>query len=216
MDKNQTAWNEKVAGSIIANLKKRHMDGSYAAGATQAREEILAMLPSGATIYRCPSMTTAGMGLWEKIAERGDLTVIDHYKPGLSSEESMQLRREGLLADVLITGTNAITLDGRIVNLDAVGNRVAAMTFGPKKVILVVGMNKVVADLDAAKARVKHFAATVNALRTGYDIPCAKTGLCSDCESPQRICNIWNIIEGQVGLQAGRIHVKLIGEHLGY
>lgn len=216
MDKNQMQWNETVAASIIANLRKRRMDGSYAAGAAQARDEVLAMLPAGATIYRCPSMTTAGMGLWEKIAERPDLTVIDHYRPGLSPEESMRLRREGLLADVLITGTNAITLDGRLVNLDAVGNRVAAMTFGPKKVILVIGMNKVVPDLDAAKARVKHFAATVNALRTGYDIPCAKTGLCSDCDSPQRICNIWNVIEGQVGIQKGRIHVKLVGENLGY
>jgi hypothetical protein len=105
-------------------------------------------------------------------------------------------------------------LDGRLVNLDGSGNRVAAMTFGPKKVILVVGMNKVAPDLESAMARVKHYAAPVNALRIGFKTPCAETGLCSDCKSPQRICNMWSIIEGHT--VKGRIHVKLVGENLGY
>ncbi len=216
MDKNQTAWNEKVSGGIIENLKKRRMEGSYAPNAAQARNEILSMIPQGATVYRCASMTTAGIGLWDRVAELPGVTVIDHYRPGLTPEESMELRRQGMLADVMISSVNAITLDGRLVNLDAVGNRVAAMTFGPRKVILVVGMNKVAPDLDSAMARVKHYAATVNALRTGYDIPCASTGLCCDCASPQRICNVWSIIEGQMALNQGRIHVKLVGENLGY
>ncbi|MEZ4601021.1 MAG: lactate utilization protein [Syntrophotaleaceae bacterium] len=216
MDQNQKTWNEKAAAVIIDNLKKRHMEGSYAPDAAQAREEVLAMIPEGAVVYRCASMTTAGIGLWDRMAEMPGVQIIDHYRPGLSPEESMNLRRQGLLADVMIASANAITLDGVLVNLDAVGNRVAAMTFGPKKVILVAGMNKVVPDLATAKTRVKHYAATVNTLRAGYKNPCVETGLCSDCRSPQRICNVWAITEGQLAVNEGRIHVKLVGENLGY
>jgi hypothetical protein len=216
MDKNQTAWNEKVAISIIENLKKRRMEGSYAANSAQARDEVLAMIPEGAVVYRCASMTTASIGLWEKVAELPGVKIIDHYKPGLSPEESWDLRRKGMLADVMIASSNAITLYGRLVNLDAVGNRIAAMAFGPKKVILVVGMNKVTPDLNTAMARVKHYAATVNTLRAGFKNPCAETGICCDCSSPQRICNMWNVIEGQMAMNEGRIHVKLVGANLGY
>lgn len=214
MDKHQITWNEKIAHSIIQNLEKRRMEGSYAADAVQARDEIVAMIPRGASVYRCGSMTTSGIGLWEKLAQRTDLRVMDPYQPGLAPEQSMEMRRQGLLADVMIAGSNAITLDGKLVNLDGSGNRVAAMMFGPKKVILVVGMNKVAADVQSAMARVKHYAAPVNVIRIGYDNPCAKTGLCMDCKSPQRICNMWSIIEGHMA--KGRIHVKLVGEDLGY
>ena len=140
--------------------------------------------------------------------------VINPYQPGLSPEESLGLRRKGMTADVMIASSNAITLDGKLVNLDGMGNRVAAMTFGPKKVILVVGMNKVAPDLDSAMARVKHYAGPVNAIRLGHNNPCVENGLCSDCKSPQRICNMWSIIEGH--MIKGRIHVKLVGENLGY
>ncbi|MBK5101609.1 MAG: lactate utilization protein [Desulfobacteraceae bacterium] len=121
---------------------------------------------------------------------------------------------KGMTADVMIASSNAITLDGRLVNLDGMGNRVAAMSFGPKKVILVVGANKVVSDLDSAMARVKYYAGPVNAIRLGRNNPCVETGLCTDCKSPQRICNMWSIIEGH--MIEGRIHVKLVGENLGY
>jgi hypothetical protein len=114
----------------------------------------------------------------------------------------------------MIASANALTMDGRLVNLDATGNRVAAMCFGPGKVILVVGLNKVVYDLEGAMARVKHHAAPINAIRVNRDTPCRETGLCHDCHSPARICNMWLIIEGQ--LQEQRIHVKLVGEDLGY
>jgi hypothetical protein len=114
----------------------------------------------------------------------------------------------------MIASVNAITLDGKLVNLDGMGNRVASMAFGPKKVILVVGMNKVAPDLDSAIARVKRYAAPVNAIRLGIPTPCVETGFCADCRSPQRICNIWSIIEGH--MVKDRIHVKLVGENLGY
>jgi hypothetical protein len=114
----------------------------------------------------------------------------------------------------MVASSNAITLDGKLVNLDGMGNRVAAMAFGPKKVILLVGMNKVAPDLESAMARVKHRAAPINNIRYGLKNPCVETGLCSDCKTPQRICNMWSIIEGH--MIQNRIHVKLIGENLGY
>ncbi|MGA7578760.1 MAG: lactate utilization protein [Desulfobaccales bacterium] len=214
MDKHQMAWNEKTAQVIIKNLEKRRMEGSYAADAGQALEEVLTMIPPGATIFRCGSVTATAMGLWGRIAARPELKLLDPFQPGLAPEESMAIRRQGLLADLMIASCNAITLDGRLVNLDGAGNRVAAMMFGPSKVILIVGMNKVAPDLDSALGRVKHYAAPVNAIRAGRDTPCAANGLCTDCRSPGRVCNLWSIIEGQ--RIKGRIHVKLIGENLGY
>ncbi len=214
MDENQVVWNEKVAEKVIKNLEKRRMQGSYAATAAQARDEILAMIPPGATVFRCGSSTSTGMGLWEALADMAGVTVIDPYEPGIPMEEGLDRRRRGLSADVMIASSNAITLDGRLVNLDGMGNRVAAIAFGPKKVILVVGMNKVAPDLESAMARVKHYAAPVNNIRYGLKNPCVETGLCSDCKTPTRICNMWGIIEGH--MIENRIHVKLIGENLGY
>ena len=214
MDEHQVVWNEKVAQTIIKNLEKRRMAGSYAAGADQAKDEILAMTPPGATVFRCGSMSAVGMGLWEAVADLQGVTLIDPYQPELSLEEGMELRRQGMMADVMIASSNAITLDGRLVNLDGMGNRVAAMAFGPLKVILVVGMNKVAPDLDSAVARVKHYSAPVNNIRYGLKNPCVETGLCSDCKTPQRICNMWSTIEGH--MIKDRIHVKLVGENLGY
>ncbi len=184
MDTHQIVWNEKVAKDLIGRLVKRRMEASYAATADQARKEILAMIPKGSVVFRCGSMTAGGMGLWEAIPKLPDVKLIDPYRPELSREEG------------------------------GMGNRVAAMAFGPKKVILVVGMNKVAPDLDSAMARVKHYAAPVNSIRLGIQTPCVETGLCSDCKSAQRICNIWSTIEGS--MVKDRIHVKLVGESLGY
>ena len=214
MDQHQRDWNEKVAAKIIKNLEKRRMTGSYAADADQAKAEIVGMIPQGAIVFRCGSMTAVGIGLWEAIAALPEVKLIDPYRVELSPEEGLELRRRGLTADVMIASTNAITLDGRLVNLDGMGNRVAAMAFGPKKVILAVGMNKVAPDLETAVARVKHFAAPINNIRLKQNNPCVETGLCSDCRSPQRICNMWSTIEGH--MIKDRIHVKLIGENLGY
>ncbi len=214
MDAHQMIWNETVAREIIQNLEKRRMSGSYAPNAAQAKEEIIAMLPEGATVYRGGSMTTVSLGLWEKLSELPGIRVIDPYKPGLSPEDAFKLRLEGMGADVMIASSNAITLDGKLVNLDATGNRIAAMSFGPKKVLLVVGMNKVAPDLESAMARVKHYSAPVNTIRLGLANPCKEKGLCFDCKTAQRICNMWSIIEGH--MIQDRIHVKLIGENLGY
>jgi hypothetical protein len=214
MDKNQMEWNEKTAQHIIENLERRRMEGSYASTAAEALEQVLAMIPHGATVYRCGSITTTSMGLWKRMAALPEVKIIDPFKPALTPRESLAMRHKGLGADIMIASCNAITLDGRLVNLDGVGNRVAAMMFGPEKVILVAGMNKVAPDLDAAIARVKNYAAPINAIRLGQETPCTVNGICSDCQSPGRVCNMWSIIEGH--RTRGRIHVKLVGEALGY
>jgi hypothetical protein len=140
--------------------------------------------------------------------------LIDPFLPGLRPEEVYALRRQSLLADYMITSTNALTMDGKLVNLDATGNRVAGLCFGPEKVIVVAGMNKVTPDLESALARVKTHAAPINAMRAGMATPCVEDGICHNCKSPSRICNMWSIIEGHI--IENRIHIKLVGEDLGY
>jgi hypothetical protein len=210
----QEQFNEKVAQKIIVELEKKRMAGSFAPTIKQAKEEVIRMIPEGSTVFRCGSMSAVEMGLWEGIRAIPGVEVIDPYRPELSPEEGLEQRRRGLTADIMISSSNAITLNGILVNLDGMGNRIAALAFGPKKVILVVGMNKVSPDLDSALKRVKHYAAPLNSIRLNSPNPCTETGLCSDCRTPSRICNMWSIIEGQA--VKDRIHVKLVGEALGY
>jgi hypothetical protein len=207
-------FNEKVARQIIAELEKKRMAGSFAPTINQAKEEVIRLIPEGSTVFRCGSMSSVEMGLWEAVRAIPRVEVIDPYRPELSPEEGLDERRRGLSADIMISSTNAITLNGILVNLDGMGNRIAAMAFGPRKVILVVGMNKVAPDLDTAIKRVKHYASPLNSLRLNLPNPCTETGLCSDCHTPSRICNMWSIIEGHA--VKNRIHVKLVGEPLGY
>jgi hypothetical protein len=214
MDQHQIVWNEKVAEKLIQNFEKRRMEGSYAATAAQAKTEVLAMIPPGSSVFRCGTMTATYAGLWDDVAKLPGVELIDPYEPGIKPEEGLARRRKGMSADIMIAGSNAVTLDGRLVNLDGMGNRVAAMSFGPGKVILMVGMNKVAPDLQTAMERVKHYAAPINNIRYGFKNPCVETGLCHDCKSPTRICNMWSIIEGH--MIEKRIHVKLIGETVGY
>jgi len=207
-------YHEKTARQIIAELEKKRMAGSFAPTLDQAKDEVIKMIPAGSTIFRCGSTSLVEMGLWEGLKAVPGLTVIDPYLPEFSPEEGLEQRRKGLTADIMISSVNAITLNGTLVNLDGMGNRIAAMAFGPRKVILVVGMNKVVPDLETALKRVKHQAAPLNSIRLGLPNPCTETGLCADCRTPSRICNMWSIIEGQAVMD--RIHVKLVGETLGY
>ena len=219
MDAPTREYKEKLAAQIIKRLAKRRMEGSYAATAAQAKAEILAMLPKTGSIYRTGSESVAKLGIWDEIAKLDGIKVFNPYQPGLSPAEGLEVRRQGLLADVMLASTNAITIDGVLVNLDGSANRVAAMAHGPHKVILLVGMNKVAGDLESAMSRVRNLAAPLNNLRLkslnpAHNPPCVEDGRCHNCLSPDKICCIWSIIEFQ--RVEGRIHVKLVGEDLGY
>jgi L-lactate utilization protein LutB len=160
------------------------------------------------------SLTHIQTGIYAALKERQDITVLDTYDKNLSPEDSYELRRQSLLVDLFITGTNAVTEKGRLVNLDMIGNRVAAITFGPKHVILIIGRNKIVSDVDEAVERIKTYAAPVNVMRLGKKTPCLKTGVCQNCKSPERICNTWTISEK--AFPKGRIKVILVNEDLGF
>jgi L-lactate utilization protein LutC len=159
------------------------------------------------------SMTFAQSGLFQLLKERNDLDMIDTFDKSISKEQAYERRRQALLTDLFITGTNAVTEKGQLVNLDMIGNRVAALTFGPKVVIVMVGRNKLVPDLNAAMDRIKQYAAPANVLRLDKKNPCSKTGGCHDCSSSDRICNHWTITEKS--FPKGRIKVILINQDLG-
>lgn len=212
------AQREKLAGHIIKQLGKRRMAGSFVPTGEAAKARILELVPGPATVIRCGTQTVTNLGVWPELAARPGITLLDPYLPGLSKEEGAKIRRQGFFADVMITSTNAITIDGRLVNLDGTGNRVAGMLFGPDKVIVVAGMNKVAADLESAYARVRTFAAPANNQRLaaayGLKNPCVEDGRCHQCMSETKICNLWTVIEGQA--VQDRIHVILVAEDLGY
>ena len=154
-----------------------------------------------------------GLSLQEKAREKGGV-ILNHSDPSLSPEEKMAVRRQQLVCDVFLSGTNALTLDGWLLNVDGTGNRVAAMTFGPKKVIIVTGTNKIVEDLDSALERIRLKASPMNNKRLGLPNPCATTGVCMECEGDTRICNIYTVLRRKPS--ATDITVVIIGEELGY
>lgn len=160
------------------------------------------------------SMTVVNSGLYEELKQRDGLEVIDTYDTSLPLDEFVERRRRALLVDLYLTGTNAVTGDGHLVNLDGLGNRVAAMTFGPKHVALLIGRNKIVPDLESSVDRIKQFAAPANAVRLDRKTPCAKSMQCEDCSSPERICNVWSITEKSNPPE--RIKIVLINQDLGY
>ena len=160
------------------------------------------------------SMTFTGSGLYKKLKNKSDIEVWDTFDSKISDDEKSQLRRQALHADLFITGTNAVTEAGQLVNLDMIGNRIAALTFGPRNVIVLAGRNKLVADLEGAWERIKSYAAPVNCMRLDKKTPCAATGFCQDCKSPQRICNTWTITEK--AFPKGRVKIVLINEDLGF
>jgi len=209
---------EKLAAHLIKQLGHRRIAASYCATAQEAKAELLGLIPSPASVSRCGSESAARLGLWDAIRALPGVTLLDPYAPGIDPAQGAEIRRQGLLADVMVASSNALTLDGRLVNLDGTSNRVAGMLFGPKKVLLLVGMNKVVADLEAAYARIRTVAAPANNIRLagaiGLKNPCVEDGRCHNCRSETRICNSWVVIEGSS--VKDRIHVVLVGEDLGY
>jgi hypothetical protein len=160
------------------------------------------------------SITFTATGLYDILINDPGFKVIDTYDKNTSSEEFLERRRQSLLVDLFFAGTNAITEAGQLVNLDMIGNRIAGITFGPKNVIVFIGRNKIVPDIESAMFRIKNYAAPVNTMRLGKKTPCAKTSYCEECKSPDRICNTWTITEKS--FPKGRVKIILINEDFGF
>jgi L-lactate utilization protein LutB len=159
------------------------------------------------------SVTFVQLGLYAELKSQPGMDILDTYEKGIGPEDMLERRRRALLVDLFITGTNAVTETGKLVNLDMTGNRVGAITFGPKNVVILVGRNKVVPDIEEAMLRIKNFAAPANAMRLDKKTPCVKTSFCEECRSPDRICNSWTITEKS--FPPNRIKIVLINEDLG-
>ncbi len=208
------SWHNDVIGEkTVASLKKNRFTAMYCKTGSEAVEKILEQIPVNASVGIGGSWTVIQLGLLDKLAARSN-EVLNHGKPGLTPEEATAIRIRQLTCDVFLTGTNAVTLDGKLVNTDGVGNRVAAMIFGPKKVILVVGINKIVKDVEAAEERIKLYAAPINNKRLNRPNPCTTTGECMDCQGETRICNVTTIMKKKPLLTD--VHVFVVGEELGF
>jgi hypothetical protein len=212
----QTRFWQLKLDEIKTILQKNHFEAHVAADAEAAKQLCLEKLIPAVnpqSISWGGSMTFMACGLYDAIRGRDDLQVLDTFEKNLTAEQMLARRRQALGVDLFICGTNAVTESGHLVNLDMIGNRVAALTFGPRAVIILVGRNKIVADLGAAMDRVKRYAAPANVLRLDKKTPCAATGRCQDCNAPDRICNSWTITEKSFPKE--RIKVVLINQDLG-
>lgn len=205
------AYYAKRGEILVKNLQSRHFEAYYCPTREAALQKALELIPQGATVSWGGSLTANQIGLCEAV-RNGDYHAIDRYAAA-TPEEMEQLTREGMLSDVFITGANALSMDGQMVNIDGTGNRVGAMIYGPKSVIVVAGMNKVEDTLEAAFVRARTVAAPINKQRFSNETPCGVTGVCGDCKAEGCICN--QIVITRHCRPVGRIKFILIGEALG-
>ena len=204
---------EKTAKS----LEKRGFVASVLPTLHAAKEHVLQVLiPTlqPQTLSFGGSMTVRAAGLLEALLEDTTLDVLNTFDTSIGAEAMIELRRKALLVDCFITSVNALTKNGILLMLDGIGNRTAAVQFGPRTVILLVGRNKLCEDIDAGVARIKNFAAPANAVRLQRTTPCTSTGSCVDCASVERICSYWTIINRC--FPAKRTHVLLVNEDIGF
>ena len=201
--------NRLLAQKVIKGLESRNMNGYYAEDREEALRLALELIPEGSSIGMGGAMSAAEIGLTAAV-KQGNYRFIDR--------DTAPDRHEAMLraydADVFISGTNAITEDGVLVNIDGNANRVSAIAHGPRKLIIIAGMNKVTPDVDAAMKRARNVAAPTNAQRFGLSTPCARTGSCMNCKSPDTICCQFLIT--RYSRHAGRIHVILVNDNLGF
>lgn len=201
-----------MAKSIIKNLEKRNMEAHYFATSAECVDSIISSIPDGSIISWGGSETLKETGLMDAIHNKR-YELIDRTT-AKNPEEARQLYAKTVLADYYLMSSNAITIDGELINIDGNGNRVACLIQGPEHVIIVAGMNKIVTDVKSGVARVRNMASPPNAIRLNKDIPCAVSGHCHDCLSPNCFCN--QIVITRRSGHDGRIKVYLVGEDLGY
>ncbi len=196
---------------------KNNFDFFVAKNTAEAKEillnKILPRIPYNSVSWG-DSVTMLSTGIIDELSTKKSIRLIKTFEKGVPREEIIERRRQALLADLFFTGSNAVTESGKLVNLDMVGNRVSALTFGPKNVIVVVGRNKIVKDVEEAFIRIKNYSAPMNAIRhKGFQTPCIRTSYCSDCKSPDRLCNTWVITEKSFPKR--RVKIVLINQESG-
>lgn len=203
--------NELLGKRLVENLKKRNMDAYYCATKDEALAKALELIPDGDVVSWGGSESLNQIGLIEAVKKRNK--VIDRATAA-TVEEKQELMRQALLCDAYLMSSNAVSQDGQLVNIDGNGNRCAALIYGPKSVVMIVGMNKVAADLDTAMSRARNTAAPANVQHfPGIKTPCAVTGVCANCMSPETIC--CQFVITRFSRVPGRIKVVLVGESLG-
>jgi hypothetical protein len=205
--------------NLIERLGKNNILALYVKDKREAFETVMGMIPENTTVGFGDSLTLRQIGVVDAL-EKGNYTFLNPWRPDISVEENIRVKKRALTSDVFVTGTNALTLDGKIVNVDGHGNRVAAMLFGPDRVIIVIGINKIVRNLEEALGRIRKTAAPLNVKRHSHfdpAPPCDATGVCNDCTSPWRICNKTVMIERQFDNDRYKpvISVVIVGEELG-
>ena len=213
MDSNLKWVNEQKILRTIEALNKNNMNGYLVNTKEELIEKIKELVKENSTVACGGSMSLFETGIIDHLRS-GRYNFLDRYKEGLSKEELTQLFKESFFADAYFASSNAVTEDGKLYNVDGNGNRVAAMLFGPEKVILVVGVNKIVKNIDEAVIRNKEISAPTNAKRLNKMTPCTKVGYCMDCKSNDKICREFTVISSQVNKD--RIHVIFMNENIGY
>ncbi len=212
MTEQQKNYYEKRGQILAANLRSRHFDAYYCDNKEEALAKALELIPEGSTVGWGGALSAQQIGLMDAL-HAGNYTCIDRDK-AKTPQEREEMMRSCLLSDTFITGANGLSLDGKMVNIDGNGNRVAAIIYGPKSVVVVAGMNKVCDTLEAAVIRARTVAAPTNAQRFPIETPCKVTGSCGDCKSATCICN--QILITRNSKPAGRIKIILVGEDLGF
>ena len=203
---------EAAAATLIKNLEKRGMEAYYVDNSEEALQKALSFVSSGSSVSWGGSMTITDMGLIDAL-KAGDYVVLDRTVPK-TDEEKREFFGKVNMCDYYFMSSNAITMDGELLNIDGIGNRVASLIFGPSNVIIVAGMNKVVDNIESAIDRARNTAAPINTMRLDRKTPCTQTGRCMDCMSPDCICN--QFVVTRRSAPAGRIKIILVGEELGY
>ena len=203
---------DKAGPKVAEALNKRHFEAYYCPDRAAALEKILELIPQDHVVSWGGAATVDELGVKEALRQRGQ-AVIDR-DTAKDAQERQQMLKQALTCDTFLMGSNAISADGQLVNIDGTGNRVAALCFGPTQVVVVAGMNKVAGDLDGAMRRAREVAAPMNAQRFPLKTPCVANGLCGDCKGPDSICA--QIVTTRLCKPAGRIKVILVGEDLGF
>ncbi len=206
-------WIDERVKKTIEKLVAHEFNAIYVKTKEEAIEEIWKHIVPNAKVGVGGSITIRELGILDQLKAKGNI-IYDHWTPGLSKEESFQIRKDQITSNLFLSSVNAITMNGELVNIDGAGNRVNGTIFGPGKVIVVAGYNKIVEDVQEAIKRIKNVAAPMNAKRANLDVPCAKLGRCVDCNSPNRICRVVVIHERKPMLT--NILIILVGEELGY